>query len=147
MELVYIVLALVAGACAPTQAGINSQLRLWTQDPVFAAMISFLVGTLSLMAYVLVLRVPWPSLKTVPDLPLWIWSGGVLGAFLVAVSIVLAPKIGAATLMALMIAGQMGSSIILDHYGLVGYEIHPASAWRLVGVVLVVLGVVLIKRF
>lgn len=147
MELVYVFVALVAGACAPTQAGINSQLRLWTDDPVFAAMISFLVGTLVLFAYVLVLRVPWPSLKTVPELPLWIWSGGILGAFLVVVSIVLAPKIGAGTLMALMIAGQMGVGVVLDHYGLVGYEVHPASVWRLMGVVLVVAGVVLIKRF
>lgn len=147
MELVYMLVALVAGACAPTQAGINSQLRLWTQDPVFAAMISFAVGTLVLVAYVVVLRVPWPPLKTVPELPLWMWSGGVLGAFLVVVSILLAPEIGAANLMAFMITGQMVAGIVLDHFGLIGYEIHPTNIWRLIGVVLLVAGVVLIKKF
>ncbi len=147
MDLVYILIALVAGACAPTQAGINSQLRIWTHDPVLAAMISFLVGTLALAAYVLVLRVPFPPIKTVPVLPLWMWSGGLLGAFLVLVSIVLAPKIGAANLMAFMIAGQMVSGIVLDHFGLIGYEIHPTNVWRLIGVALLVAGVILIKKF
>jgi bacterial/archaeal transporter family-2 protein len=147
MDLVYILIALLAGACAPTQAGINSQLRLWAHDPVLAAMISFFVGTLALAAYVLVLRVPFPPIRTVPELPLWMWSGGFLGAFLVVVSIVLAPKIGAANLMAFMIAGQLVSGIILDHWGLIGYEIHPTNVWRLVGVALLVAGVVLIKKF
>ncbi len=147
MELVYLLVALVAGACAPTQAGINAQLRLWTQDPVFASMISFSVGTLVLVAYVVILRVPWPPLKTAPELPLWIWSGGILGAFLVVVSIVLAPKIGAANLMAFMIAGQMVAGMVLDQFGLIGYEIHPTSVRRLIGVILLVAGVVLIKKF
>jgi bacterial/archaeal transporter family-2 protein len=147
MDLVYVLIALVAGACAPTQAGINSQLRLWTHDPVLAAMISFFVGTVALAAYVLLLRVPFPPIKTMPELPLWLWSGGLLGAFLVVVSIVLAPKIGAANLMGLMIAGQMVSSIVLDHFGVVGYEIHPTTVWRLIGVAFLVAGVVLIKKF
>jgi transporter family-2 protein len=147
MDLVYILIALIAGACAPTQAGINSQLRIWTHDPVLAAMISFLVGTLALAVYVLVLRVPFPPIKTAAELPVWMWSGGFLGAFLVVVSIVLAPKIGAANLMAFMIAGQMVSGIFLDHFGLVGYEIHPTNVWRLVGVALLVAGVILIKKF
>ncbi|HMK36113.1 MAG TPA: DMT family transporter [Desulfomonilaceae bacterium] len=147
MELVYVLVALVAGSCAPVQAGINSQLRLWTDDPVMAAAISFLAGTLVLFAYVVVVRVPFPPLRTAPALPWWIWSGGLLGAFLVVVSVVLAPRIGAGNLMAFMIAGQMLAGIILDHFGLVGYETHPTSLWRLAGVALLITGVVLIKKF
>jgi len=45
---IYIVLAIAAGFCLPTQAGINSRLNLWTQSPVLAAAISFAVGTLAL---------------------------------------------------------------------------------------------------
>jgi bacterial/archaeal transporter family-2 protein len=147
MDLVYVLIAFVAGACAPAQAGINSQLRTWTHDPALAAMISFLVGTLALATYVIVLRVPFPPIKTASQLPLWMWCGGFLGAFLVLVSIVLVPKIGAANLMAFIIAGQMISGIILDNFGLVGYEIHPANFWRLMGIALLVAGVVLIERF
>jgi bacterial/archaeal transporter family-2 protein len=147
MELVYCLLALLAGACAPTQAGINSQLRLWTGDPVMAAMISFAVGTLALLAYSVVLRIPWPDLGSASELPWWIWTGGFLGAFLVAVTVILVPHLGAATLMAFMITGQMFMSLILDNYGLVGFEPRPFSLWRIVGTILLVTGVILIKKF
>ena len=147
MELLFLLLALIAGACAPTQAGINAQLRLWTGDPVSAAMISFAVGTLSLFVYALVLRIPWPPVRTAGELPWWMWAGGCLGAFLVAVTIMLVPKLGAATMMAFMIAGQMLAGLVLDHYGLVGYELRPVNEWKVVGAILLVAGVVIIKRF
>jgi len=147
MDLFYVLLAIIAGACAPTQAGINAQLRVFTEDPVMAAFISFAVGTIGLFFYVLIVRIPWPATQTLAQLPWWLWSGGLLGAFLVAITILLVPKLGAATLMGCMIAGQMLASLLLDHYGVVGYPVHPATLWRVLGVMLVVSGVVMIKRF
>ena len=147
MDLFYILLAFVAGACAPTQAGINSQLRIWTKDPVFAAMISFAVGTVALLFYVLILRIPWPAVKALVYSPWWTWTGGFLGAFLVAATIFLVPELGAATMMAIMVAGQMIAGVILDHFGLVGYEVHPANFWRCLGAVLLITGVIIIKKF
>lgn len=147
MELFHSVLAVIAGALGPVQAGINAQLRVWTRDPILAALISFAVGTLALLGYVIAFRVNWPPLHTAGTLPWWAWTGGMLGAFFVAVSIVLVPKLGAATLMALMISGQLLSGIILDHFGLVGYEVRELNIWRLLGVAMLVTGVILIKRF
>ncbi len=147
MDLFLILLALVAGACAPTQAGVNSQLRLVTKDPVLASLISFAVGTLALLAYSLVARIPWPAAKSFLVLPWWMWTGGFLGAFLVLVSVILAPKLGAATMLGFMVAGQMIASIVLDHYGWIGYEHHPTTLWRLLGASLLVVGVVIIKKF
>lgn len=147
MDLVYILVALLAGACAAVQAGINAQLRLWTKDPFLAALISFAVGTLALILYAGVLRPPLPDLKKAVDLPLWTWSGGILGAFLVVVTIILAPKLGAATTMVLLVGGTVLAGLFLDHFGLVGYHIHAISGPRLLGGILVILGVVLIKHF
>ncbi len=147
MEYVYILLALIAGACAPTQAGINSQLRLWTNDAVLAALISFAVGTVALAVYVTALRIPWPPLGTAVGLPWWQWTGGFLGAFLVAVTVILAPKLGASTMIAFFVAGQMIASLFLDHFGLVGYHIHPVNMGRILGAVLLVAGVVMIEKF
>jgi len=147
MELFYVLVAVIAGACAPTQAGINAQLRVFTEDPVMAAFISFAVGTTGLFFYALIVRIPWPATQTLAQLPWWLWSGGLLGAFLVAITILLVPKLGAATLMGCMIAGQMLASLLLDHYGVVGYPVHPATLWRVLGVILVVSGVVMIKKF
>lgn len=147
MDLLYCLVALIAGACAPTQAGINAELRLWTGDAVLAAMISFAVGTVALFAYAALFRIPWPPLSTATGLPLWIWTGGFLGAFLVAVTVIVAPKLGAATTMGFMVSGQMLAGLVLDNYGLVGYEEHPMNVWRLLGAAMVVGGAILIKKF
>ncbi|MBW2093830.1 MAG: DMT family transporter [Deltaproteobacteria bacterium] len=53
--ILYIVLAVLAGFCLPTQAGINAQLSIFTHSSVMAATISFAVGTIALVAYVLLL--------------------------------------------------------------------------------------------
>lgn len=143
----YLVLALAAGACLPTQAGINAHLNLWTRSPVLAAAISFAVGTLALILYALVRRVPLPAVTDVSAYPLWIWSGGFLGAFFVATTVVLAPKLGAAPMLAFIVAGQMLASLLLDHFGLLGYPVQSVNLWRLVGAIMVVGGAVLIRFF
>jgi len=143
----YILLAFVAGFCLPTQAGINTQLNLWTRSAILTATISFAVGTIALTVYALILRVPWPSGDAVTRYPWWIWTGGFLGAFLVASTVVLAPRLGAASMMSLIISGQMFASLFLDHFGWLGYQVHPAGGLRLLGVVLLLGGVVLIRLF
>jgi transporter family-2 protein len=143
----YILLAIAAGFCLPTQAGINAQLNLWSRSAILTATISFAVGTIGLAAYTLILRTPWPSGAGIARHPWWIWSGGLLGAFLVASTVVLAPKLGAASMISLIVAGQMGSSIVLDHFGWIGYPVHPINGFRILGVVLMVAGVVLIRLF
>lgn len=148
MDIVYVILVLLAGACAPTQAGINSQLRfLWAGDAAIAALISFAVGTLTLLAYVAVLRMPWPPVRLAIDLPWWIWIGGALGAFLVWVTVIAVPHLGATTMIAFLMAGQIMTSLALDHYGLMGYDTRPVTVWRILGAVLLVAGACLIKRF
>jgi transporter family-2 protein len=143
----FILLALAAGFCLPTQAGINAQLNQWSQSAILAATISFAVGTIGLFVYALCLRIPWPAVDTMSRHPWWVWTGGLLGAFLVASTVVLAPRLGAASMVALIVAGQMTASVVLDHFGWLGYQLHPLSALRILGVCLLVGGVVLIRWF
>lgn len=138
-------LALAAGVCIPTQAGINAQLSLWARTPVLAATISFAVGTLALVLYSFVTRMPLPALSTVSTTPWWIWSGGLLGAFFVATTIYLAPRLGATTMLAWLLAGQMIASLILDHYGWLGFPVQPISWSRVLGILLLVAGALLIR--
>ena len=143
----FILLAFVAGFCLPTQAGINTQLNLWSRSAILTATISFAVGTLVLAVYALIFRVPWPTGNAAFRYPWWIWTGGFLGAFLVASTVVLAPRLRAASMMSLIIAGQMFASLFLDHFGWLGYQVHPISGLRMMGGVLVVGGVLLIRLF
>jgi transporter family-2 protein len=143
----YVLMALAAGACLPTQAGINARLTLWTQSPVTAAAISFAVGTLALVVYAAVLRIAMPDPSTAIRQPGWVWSGGVLGAFFVASMIVLAARLGAAPMVALVVCGQLITSVVLDHFGWLGYPEHAVSPGRILGIALMVAGIILIKRF
>ena len=54
--------------------------------------------------------------------------------------------LGALLLLALTVGGQMIASIIVDHYGLLGFAREPVDATRLVGVVLLLGGIFLIAR-
>ena len=142
-----VVLALGIGLLLPVQAGVNAQLRLWVPHPVIAALISFAVGSLTLGIASLVLRTGWVSGSRLAQAPWWVWIGGLLGANYVLLAIILAPRLGAATLIGLTVTGQMFASLILDHFGLIGYPTHPASAGRIIGSALLLIGVLLIQRF
>jgi transporter family-2 protein len=143
----YLLFAFAAGAVLPFQAGINAELADWLNSPVRAAFVSFAGGTLLLaVAAALVFR-PVPSASRLGNAPWWVWLGGALGAFFVLGSIVSAPKLGAATLVALVVAGQALASLIVDNFGWVGFETRHISAGRLVGLALVGAGVVFVRIF
>ena len=146
MNWLYILLAVLAGAMLPVQGGVNAELAKWVQSPLRSGFVSFAVGALTLLLTTLFLG-PWPSLNAVTKAPPWVWVGGALGAFYVSTVILLAPKLGALLTFSLLIAGQMMASLLLDHLGLIGYLRHPISPGRVVGAVLLVMGVLLIRRF
>jgi bacterial/archaeal transporter family-2 protein len=70
----------------------------------------------------------------------------VLGAFYVASSIIVGPRLGAAALLALTVFGQLAASLVVDHYGWLGFSQHPLTVMRLVGATLLFGGVLLIVR-
>jgi transporter family-2 protein len=99
-----------------------------------------------LVAAALVFK-PLPSGGRLGDAPWWVWIGGALGAFYVAASIVTAPRLGAATLIALVVAGQALASLLADQFGWVGFHEKHISAGRAIGMVLVGAGVALVRFF
>lgn len=140
-------LVFIAGAMLPMQAGVNSQLARSGSGALWAAGVSFLVGTLTLLFIYLSLRQPWPTIVHLKGAPLWSWTGGFMGAFFVSCMAFFAPKLGAATLLALIIGGQMTASILLDHYGVLGFSVQQISVWKVLGLVLIACGILLIKKF
>lgn len=148
MRELLIAMVLVAGCAMPIQAAINSQLRgVLLDSPVLASLVSFAVGTLVLAAvYFGALRGSLPDGAALGKTSWWMWIGGPLGAFFVLTSILAAPRIGAAGMMVLFVAGQMSMALVLDHFGLLGLPLREVSLSRLLGVALVLLGAVLVTR-
>ena len=143
----YLLIALLAGAMMPTQAATNNKMAAFVESPVLAAFISFFVGTIALFAYILISGIPLGNLAAAKDATAIAWIGGLLGAFFVAATVTLVPKLGVAMSFSLIIAGQMIVTILIDHFGLLGVEVKPISFARIAGILLITAGVVLIRRF
>ncbi|HEV3467712.1 MAG TPA: DMT family transporter [Pyrinomonadaceae bacterium] len=143
----YVLVAAAAGAVIPVQPGVNSQLARWVGSPVAAAFVSLSTGALALLVYCLALRPVLPGWAALWQTSWWLWVGGLLGAFVVAATAAYAPRLGAATFIAVAVAGQMFAAILLDHFGLVGFDSRPAGWPRVLGAALLVAGVILIRKF
>jgi len=141
----YVAFGLVAGAILPVQAGINAHLASFVGSPIRAALISFAVGTIALLVLTLAIARGWSS--NVGAAPWWVWLGGVIGAFYVAGVIVVAPKVGALTLVLVLLAGQTAASLAIDQFGWVGYPEHPITSGRIAGIAFVAVGVVLVRLY
>jgi transporter family-2 protein len=138
--------AFVLGGALVVQVGINAALRVRLDSAPWAAAVSFGVGGLALVVLALATRSPWPAGTQAASAPWWVWTGGLLGAAYVASTLVLGPRLGAAVLTAVVVAGQMITALVVDHYGLVGFPEHPVTLARVAGAALVVAGVVLLTR-
>jgi transporter family-2 protein len=143
--LLLVLVAFLIGVMLPVQAGVNAQLRTGLGHPLLAAFASFAIGTVALGLVALGTRA---RLSGVPlsTIPWYQWSGGLLGAVYIAAAVVLAPRLGAATLIAAVVAGQMIASLVLDTRGWAGFAQQPLTWTRLCGGLLVIAGVLLINR-
>jgi transporter family-2 protein len=140
-----ILLVFIAGAMVAVQAPTNAILAKAGGSPVLAALISFAVGTVALFAI-------WlgsgnrPGTAPFASLPWYAWIGGLYGAVFVGVAAYAVPKIGVASLITIGIAGQIAVALLLDHVGALGLSREPINFGRVAGALLVIAGVVLVRR-
>ncbi|MEM6830428.1 MAG: DMT family transporter [Bacteroidota bacterium] len=144
---IFMLLAVVAGAILPIQAALNGKMGKAVGDPVYAAFISFVVGSIGLVIYLLATRTDLSTLAEARTVHASVWSAGILGAFYVACVIILAPKLGVALTFGLIVTGQLGISLIIDNYGLLGIPVQTISWQKIAGMLLIIGGVVLIRKF
>ena len=140
-------MAFICGAILPVQATINFRLSKNVGGPIIAAFVSFAVGTIGLLIYLIMTKqFNFRELIAQPS-PWWIWIGGLLGTFYVAGIVILVPRLGVALAFGLVIAGQMVTAIIFDHFGWLGMAVREISLGKIIGVLLLIAGVVLVRKF
>lgn len=138
-------MGVAAGASVVVQQVLIANLRGTIGSPLWAALISYIGGTLAMIALILINREKWPAAEMIGSGPWLPWISGVFGVFYIVIAISLMPKLGAATVLALLVAGQMLASILFDHFGIMGLPQHSADLTRVIGGLLLVGGVVLIR--
>lgn len=138
--------AAAAGCLIALQSPINATMAFRIGHPIAGAALSFTVGTVALLVLAAVFARDSFDAAAVARLPLLLLlGGGLLGAVFVTSNIMLTPRIGVAAVVALGIAGQVVSSLALDHYGFFGMAVRELSAGRLVGAGMVIAGALMVR--
>ena len=145
-SLLAMIAVVLGGAATALQAPTNAKLMTAVGSPVNAAFVSFAVGTAALGLIALMLQTR-PDMAAARALPAYAWVGGLYGAIFVVAAAWGVPRLGVATTIILMVAGQLLLSIVLDHFGAMGMPKQPISWGRVAGVGLVVAGVLMVRRF
>jgi transporter family-2 protein len=141
-----ILLTFLAGMGLVVQVSMNAAIGQALGRPVLGALMNFIVGLIALSAYAMLIRTPAPSREMITAAPTWAWLGGLMGAFYVAITTVAGPRLGAVVILAAAVAGQMIASLVVDHYGLLGFPEQPITMGRVVGVLLLCAGIALVAR-
>jgi bacterial/archaeal transporter family-2 protein len=140
-------LALLAGLGIAVQTSVNLELRQRLGQPVLAALVSFVVGTLALglLWLVTVRGAGRPLVGGAAGAPWWAWLGGLCGAYFVWSAIFATARLGPALFLGLVVAGQLVTSATIEHFGWFGVARHPISLVRVGGVLLLMAGLALMR--
>lgn len=134
--------AICAGAVLSAQAPVNAALARAATDPVVAACLNFLIGFLVLAAIWLFRGTALPR-DLFATAPLWVWLGGIMGAFYISALIWSVPIVGALTATAGVVLGQMVMALILDRYGAIGLPVQEITWPRIAGLGMVLAGLIM----
>jgi bacterial/archaeal transporter family-2 protein len=144
----FIIAALVAGGAGialVVMQALNAGLGVQLASPLWAGLANYIVSAATIGVVLVVFREPWPLAAAGRVSPQF-WLGGAFGTLYVLASIFMLRRLGAGTLVALLVAGQMIGSLVVDHFGLFGVKVHPIDMTRMAGAALLVGGVLLIRQ-
>jgi transporter family-2 protein len=146
MKIQYYFLSLVIGIGVALQTGVNSQLRHDTNSPIFTALISFSTGTVALLILYFTFFCKSPAFPQGYTFEWWKFTGGLFGVLYIAGIVIVAPRIGVANALGIIVTGQFLAAIVIDHFGWLSMPVQPISWYRLSGIALLLLGVYLIQK-
>ncbi len=148
MNILYLLGALACGVMLTTQVATNKQLGESLHNLYIPAVVNMVIGLVATLALTLALTRDYPTAAMVRSAPWSGWlAGGILGAAYLTGNILLAPRLGAAALIGLVVTGQIVFSVMCDNFGWFGFEQHAANLPRLLGCGLLIGGVALVSRY
>jgi len=138
--------ALAAGTANPFQSGLNAELNKRLTTPIWATLAVYLTGIAGILLIQIFLRQPLPTDK-LASTPWWAWLGGLVSLISTVIGLSIAQKMGSGIFTGASLTASLVTSVLLDHFGLIGFKQHSASPARLGGCALMIAGVWLISRF
>jgi transporter family-2 protein len=140
--------AALLGVVLTIQVATNAQLGKALGNDYIPAAVNMVIGLIATVALTWSLTSEWPSREMLRAAPWYAWvAGGLMGTIYLTGNVLLAPRLGAGALIGLVVAGQLIFSVLLDHFGWIGFAQHSAGPARLAGCALMIAGVFLISKF
>jgi len=147
MQALFILIAIFAGMTSTLQSGSNSMLQKTLHAPLWAAALVSAITLVASVAVALAARERLPSVGEMSNVHWLAWAGGLFGLCFVLATIYASPKLGAGLFIALIVTASTVTSLLLDHFGLMGFAVREAHLGRIAGGLLMIAGVALIAAF
>ena len=135
----YNILALVIGALISVMISFNSGLEGYVGS-TYSVVIIHAVG---LIAILIVAAIKKEKIVIKEAIPFYLFLGGIFGVMLTLVNVITIGSIGVALTTALAVFGQLVFSSLVDHFGLFGLTKYEFNPKKLVGLLIVFVGLVI----
>ena len=122
----------IAGAMGQRVGGIASSFIIHVSGAIFSGAALFLRGG--------------EKIKDWHTLPWYMLAAGIFGLILYQTISVTLPRVGSTMMVVLIIIGQLGIGVIVDHFGLLGVVTRPMDLTRVLGIAVLVFGAYLIAK-
>ena len=136
----YNILALLIGALISIMISFNSGLEGYVGS-TYSVVIIHAVG---LIAILIVATIKKEKIVIKEAVPFYLFLGGIFGVMLTLVNVITIGSIGVALTTALAVFGQLVFSSLVDHFGLFGLTKYEFNPKKLVGLLIVFVGLVII---
>ena len=138
------IIMFIAGVGIPVFAALNGGLGTRLDNPNFAALLLFAVGLV--ITGLITLSGELPSAQALLAVPVHFFFGGIFVITYVLTMTWIGPKIGIGNAVFFVLFGQIFAAAVIDHLALLGAPHSPITPPRLLGLLLMTVGVFLARR-
>ncbi|NLN06547.1 MAG: DMT family transporter [Firmicutes bacterium] len=139
MILLALFLAFAAGIAMAFQGSLNTGLGKII-GLLEATFIVHLVGLAILTTLLFLFRLGQGNLSKCGTAPWYLYLGGALGVVIIYAVVASMSRVGVAAATTAIIVGQVGTALVLDHFGVFGLERVPFSFLKVAGIILLAAG-------
>lgn len=134
------IFGILVGGLIAIMVSVNGQLAVYTNVYISAAIVH-LIATLG--SFLLTYR--YPDIRDKKDrLPIFFYLTGILGAIIIVLNNVTFKALGVSITVALMLLGQMVSSLVIDSFGLLKMKKVTTGKEKIPGLLIMVIGIIVI---
>lgn len=142
-SLIYAFVMIFAGIGIPTMATLNGGLGGRLMSTSLATSIALAVAFASVSVYLLATE-GVPTKFIVDGLPFYYYLGGFCVAFYVVSVTWIVPRFGVSNAIAFALLGQLIAMSVIDHYGLFGAQQYLITVKRILGLIIMAVGIFLV---